>query len=624
MALITYDEFIKKHLNKAVDVDGVASAQCVDLATAYFDEVFGSGIKNFYFDAHHFWELFDNNKWLKDNFTKIANTPEFVPQKGDVVVWSGALSSGGWGHIAIADGVGDTTYFYSYDQNWTGNHDACVRIKHNYKAVYGVLRAKDQSRINPNASGTIRVETKDTASGPIIKNSKQCLVTDISEWQTNVNYTKLSKEVSGVIIRVGYRGYGNAGTLVKDKLFDTHIKGVIANKIPYGFYFFSQAKNEAEGREEAEFTYNIIKNYKPTCPVYFDSEYSTEENRQGRADNISKTARTNAALGFCKKIKEYGLIPGIYASQDWFPDNLIFNKIKSYSIWVAKYSSNKPTTSNYDAWQYTSEYKFNAGYTGDMSYFYKYFTKESIQENNSEPVPVKPEAPKVSYKTYYANDKTGVNYRATPNGALKGTTKYGDAVDIVVGSEVNNSGLTWVKRKDGNYMAKNLLSETKPNPITYKTYYVTDKTGLNIRVEPNGTVKGEYKYRDAVEVEVGSEVTKNNTVWVKTKSGYYVAKNLLSTTKPSEEVAPFKVGNNYKLTVNVNVRTNWGTNSSQKLYSQLTTDGKNHAFSQYYAVLKTGTAVTVLEVKQVSSKEYWGRIPSGWICLMYNGNKFVK
>ena len=44
---MTYDEFIKKHNGVAVNYDGAAGKQCVDLATAYFNEVFGSGIKNF-------------------------------------------------------------------------------------------------------------------------------------------------------------------------------------------------------------------------------------------------------------------------------------------------------------------------------------------------------------------------------------------------------------------------------------------------------------------------------------------------------------------------------------------------------------------------------------------------
>lgn len=144
---MTFDEFIDKHLGKAVDYDGAAGRQCVDLVEAYFDEVFGSGVKNFWFDAKHFYTLFNSNKWLVDNMVRIPNTPEFVPQKGDVMVWGGDLSAGGWGHIAVCNGKGTTEWFESYDQNWTGNQDPCTLIHHNYRAVLGVLRPKDQEKI---------------------------------------------------------------------------------------------------------------------------------------------------------------------------------------------------------------------------------------------------------------------------------------------------------------------------------------------------------------------------------------------------------------------------------------------------------------------------------------------
>lgn len=38
---MNFDQFIKNHLGKAVDFDRAARAQCVDLAEAYFYEVFG-------------------------------------------------------------------------------------------------------------------------------------------------------------------------------------------------------------------------------------------------------------------------------------------------------------------------------------------------------------------------------------------------------------------------------------------------------------------------------------------------------------------------------------------------------------------------------------------------------
>ena len=146
MANITYAEFIKKHVGKAMDFDGVAGSQCVDLIKYYLKEVFNI-YPGAWGDAHCYYDNYNNITALKNNFIRIANTPDFVPRKGDIVVWSPNLSSGGWGHVAIATGEGNKTYFYSYDQNWTGNHDVCKMVKHNYNCVYGVLRPKDQTKI---------------------------------------------------------------------------------------------------------------------------------------------------------------------------------------------------------------------------------------------------------------------------------------------------------------------------------------------------------------------------------------------------------------------------------------------------------------------------------------------
>lgn len=153
---MNYDEFIKAHIGKAMDYDGCAGAQCVDLAKYYLDEVFGIRPGN-WGDAHDYYDGFYSHPELIKNFDRIQNTPKFVPNRGDICVWKSSLSSGGWGHIAIATGEGDTTYFYSYDQNWTGKHDACAKIRHNYNHFAGVLRPKNQNIINGETAKRIKV-----------------------------------------------------------------------------------------------------------------------------------------------------------------------------------------------------------------------------------------------------------------------------------------------------------------------------------------------------------------------------------------------------------------------------------------------------------------------------------
>lgn len=140
---MNYNEFIKTYKGKSFDYDGVSGVQCVDLVKQYLNKVFG--IKpGSWGNAKDYYEDYNSNKTLKANFTRIANTPEFVPKKGDIAVWGTGLGNK-YGHIAIATGEGTTSYFYSYDLNWNGK--TVKKVKHTYKGFLGVLRAKDQEKI---------------------------------------------------------------------------------------------------------------------------------------------------------------------------------------------------------------------------------------------------------------------------------------------------------------------------------------------------------------------------------------------------------------------------------------------------------------------------------------------
>lgn len=135
---INFEKFIKKYLGKATDIDGAAGVQCVDLAKAYLKEVFDV---DFFAvgSAKNYFERFDRFAELRDKFVRIANTPDFVPIKGDLAVW-GSSKGGGHGHVAICSGEGDTRHFYSYDQNWDGK--ACKLVRHDYRGFLGVLRPR--------------------------------------------------------------------------------------------------------------------------------------------------------------------------------------------------------------------------------------------------------------------------------------------------------------------------------------------------------------------------------------------------------------------------------------------------------------------------------------------------
>ena len=122
---MTYDQFQAKYLGKAVDYDGVAGVQCVDLADQYLKDCFG--ITNVWVQgARDFYNNFASYPALVNAFTRVANTRDLVIEKGDLVVWGG----GSWGHIAIGNGQGDKDWFVSLEENTRGRHEPTQLVKH--------------------------------------------------------------------------------------------------------------------------------------------------------------------------------------------------------------------------------------------------------------------------------------------------------------------------------------------------------------------------------------------------------------------------------------------------------------------------------------------------------------
>lgn len=177
-------------------------------------------------------------------------------------------------------------------------------------------------------------------------------VIDVSEFNGAISWQKVVNSCDGAIIRAGYRGYSR-GTLAKDENFNANIKAASAAGIPIGVYFVTQAISEAEAREEARYTMELVKGYKLNLPIFIDSEDAN--NGAGRADSgkLSRETRTAILYAFCDEIQKEGYATGIYASEWWLENLVDLSKLKSFYLWVAKYSTYEPAIA-WDAWQYTS------------------------------------------------------------------------------------------------------------------------------------------------------------------------------------------------------------------------------------------------------------------------------
>ncbi len=174
---------------------------------------------------------------------------------------------------------------------------------------------------------------------------------DVSYYQGEIDWNKVKQtEIEFAILRLGYRGYGN-GKLVVDKNYYEYLEGATNAGLQIGIYFFSQAINEQEAVEEAEFVINNLQNYKISYPICFDTEKI--KNDTSRAENLTVEERTNIAKAFCNKIEEAGYETAIYANAKWLTTALNLKDLQQYKIWYADYQENPIYPYEFAMWQYT-------------------------------------------------------------------------------------------------------------------------------------------------------------------------------------------------------------------------------------------------------------------------------
>lgn len=178
---------------------------------------------------------------------------------------------------------------------------------------------------------------------------------DVSYYQGNIDWKKVKNSgVEFVIIRVGYRGYGSAGTLVEDPKFKTYLDGATKAGLKVGVYFYTQAITTAEAQAEAKFVLDRIKGYSLQMPVYYDIEsvdYDT-----GRLDSagLSKAQKTALCTAFCDTIIKSGYSAGVYANYTWLNYYIDGAGLgRKYPIWLAHYTSNTNYDQRMDMWQYS-------------------------------------------------------------------------------------------------------------------------------------------------------------------------------------------------------------------------------------------------------------------------------
>ena len=176
---------------------------------------------------------------------------------------------------------------------------------------------------------------------------------DVSEHQGEIDWAAVASDgIDFAIIRAGYRGYGERGTLVEDARFRENMAGALDAGLDVGVYFFSQAVNEDEAAEEAEFLLALLADYPPdsvTLPVFFDWEDISHDD--ARTDGLDGETVTRCAEVFCERIAEAGYRPGIYAYRYLAYFSYDLPRLRDAALWVGALGASSDFYYAHEFWQ---------------------------------------------------------------------------------------------------------------------------------------------------------------------------------------------------------------------------------------------------------------------------------
>jgi len=185
-------------------------------------------------------------------------------------------------------------------------------------------------------------------------------VLDVSGWQTGIDYAAAAKDISGVILRVGGTGYGDAHPVYEDDQFEEHYAGFSAAGVKIGAYFYAGAINEQILDEEVALCKRMLAGKTFDLPIYYDIEAPYQYSL------LSNEKRTKLAVRWLEAMHAAGFQVGVYASLSWAYNMIDMQQIPDYaSVWIAQYYEKCEYSGKYDLWQYTSEGRIS-GYSGNV------------------------------------------------------------------------------------------------------------------------------------------------------------------------------------------------------------------------------------------------------------------
>ena len=175
---------------------------------------------------------------------------------------------------------------------------------------------------------------------------------DVSSHQGDIRWQEVADSgIRFAMIRLGYRGYDD-GALHVDEKAKENLVAARAAGLKIGAYFFSQALNEAEAREEAALALEVLDGLALDLPLTYDWEYVSPDKRTGRMAPETLTACVHA---FCGAVAQAGYEPMVYFNHELSRTLLDLDEVERYPFWFARYADEVDFHRPMRMWQYTDE-----------------------------------------------------------------------------------------------------------------------------------------------------------------------------------------------------------------------------------------------------------------------------
>ena len=186
---------------------------------------------------------------------------------------------------------------------------------------------------------------------------------DVSSYQGDIDWEKVRNDgVRFAFIRLGYRGYGT-GALMTDQYFEKNYKEARAAGVKVGVYFYSQAINVAEAREEADYVLDVLDGRELDFPIAFDIEGAP--NSSARTAGLTRAGTTNIINAFCNRVEAEGYDTILYTYTRFLFTNMEIANLQDYKLWMAQYYKVPFYPYRFQIWQYSSQGKVD-GIAGNV------------------------------------------------------------------------------------------------------------------------------------------------------------------------------------------------------------------------------------------------------------------